>query len=226
MKLSTQQLLKIEAFVKQKGVNYVDVQMEVLDHMASAIEHKMTENENLEFETALQQTHASFGIFGLSTIADAIAEGLDRKYRKIFWKHFSSFFGKYLPFTLLGGVLFYKIQTLFSNLDDLLFVFLVALIVLFLLIVFFHWKNKQYNKILAFKTSILYLNFLGSFLTIFSLVIRSNFTATLLMLNLNYLLLSVVLVIFCMYMLSAYKTCKVGLADSQKLMQKYTFTKL
>ncbi|WP_316752874.1 hypothetical protein [Pedobacter gandavensis] len=41
MELSQEQLTEIKQFVQRKGFVYLDVQLEIIDHMASAIEEKM-----------------------------------------------------------------------------------------------------------------------------------------------------------------------------------------
>ena len=106
MQLTKAQLTEIKNFISKKGVKYIDVQMEIIDHTASAVEERLNADPSLSFERALQQTHASFGIFGFGAMEDAIINGMGKKYNRIFWREFLSFFGtKYIFLVLLSGFL-------------------------------------------------------------------------------------------------------------------------
>ena len=48
MKLSKQNILFIDTYLKNSDVNYFDIRMEMLDHIATAVEEKMN-SESLEF---------------------------------------------------------------------------------------------------------------------------------------------------------------------------------
>ncbi|ARV15920.1 hypothetical protein [Polaribacter sp. SA4-12] len=50
MELTEQQLQRVEHYLNVKHITYIDLRMEVLDHIVSDIETKMTK-ENLDFET-------------------------------------------------------------------------------------------------------------------------------------------------------------------------------
>jgi hypothetical protein len=54
MKLTTQQIVKIEETLVLKGLIYDDIKLEVTDHIASEIEAEMEEKE-ISFETAFKQ---------------------------------------------------------------------------------------------------------------------------------------------------------------------------
>uniref|UniRef100_UPI00404A33A1 hypothetical protein n=1 Tax=Flavobacterium sp. TaxID=239 RepID=UPI00404A33A1 len=53
MKLSTQDIQFIDTYLTNSGVFYADIRMEMLDHVASAVEKKM-ENESIEFYDAFK----------------------------------------------------------------------------------------------------------------------------------------------------------------------------
>ena len=80
MKLNKQQLERLRAFIRQRGFTAIDLQMEIIDHVACSIEEKLTRNPGMNFEQALQQTHAEFGIFGFSELEAAMAKSLREKY--------------------------------------------------------------------------------------------------------------------------------------------------
>lgn len=81
MKLNPEQLNRIKRFISKRGFTAIDLQMEIIDHVACRIEDKLQANPKLDFEQALQQTHAEFGVFGFSTLEEALIQGLNREYR-------------------------------------------------------------------------------------------------------------------------------------------------
>ncbi|WP_158840031.1 hypothetical protein [Polaribacter sp. L3A8] len=50
MELNKEQIQRIEHYLNLKNITYIDVRFEILDHIVSDIESKMT-NENFDFET-------------------------------------------------------------------------------------------------------------------------------------------------------------------------------
>ncbi|MEM6685995.1 MAG: hypothetical protein AAF617_09455 [Bacteroidota bacterium] len=60
VKLTKQQLQYIDAYLERSGITYWDVRTELLDHIASAVEEKMT-TEHSSFEAALEAVSISFG---------------------------------------------------------------------------------------------------------------------------------------------------------------------
>ncbi|QXP66124.1 hypothetical protein [Polaribacter sp. AHE13PA] len=115
MELTTQQLQRVEHYLDKKNITYIDVRFEVLDHIVSDIETKMTK-ENLDFETVfynvtekwnpqLKETTSMF--FGLGFSAPKL---VIQKAKKVYWKQYVLLFTSYfLPFILLTHFNF-KIQ--------------------------------------------------------------------------------------------------------------------
>ncbi len=222
MSLSEDHLTAIKNFISRKGIKYIDVQMEIIDHVASSIEEKMTADPNLPFEAALEQTHSSFGIFGFSGMEDAIVNGLGKKYRIIFWKQFGSFFGpKYILLVLLAGFLTYKLEVLMGDYQNLLTIFLLVTISLVAIITVMGLKYKAYNKLLVYRTSVSYVMFVGLFLQIFNLLVNKTSEAVIFGINRNFLFGAIVLVVFVLYVISAVKIALVGIKESKLLLDKY-----
>lgn len=53
MRLSKENIQFIDNYLKNSGVSYFDIRMEMLDHVATAVEQKMTV-ENLDFYDAFK----------------------------------------------------------------------------------------------------------------------------------------------------------------------------
>lgn len=111
--LTTQQINAIFTFTKKHLVEHYDVQVELVDHLANAIEAQWVENPNISFEDALQKEYKNFGVFGFSGLVDQKKAALQNHYWKIIKKEFVSFFS--IPKILLSVVLFYIVFQLYSN---------------------------------------------------------------------------------------------------------------
>jgi len=92
MSLTTEQITEIKQFINSRGFTHIEVEMEILDHVASATEDKLKQNPNLSLQKAIQEIHASFGIFGFSTIEEEKQKHVSFLIRKQYWGDLKSFF--------------------------------------------------------------------------------------------------------------------------------------
>ena len=93
-------------FVKSKYVDFYDVQVELVDHLASEVETRMAETPGVTFEAALQQVYRGFGIFGFSDLVEQKQIAVNKHSRVLWWRCVKSLFR--LPMlvgSLLGGML-------------------------------------------------------------------------------------------------------------------------
>lgn len=115
MELTKEQIVKVEYYLNEKDIIYVDLRTEVLDHIVSEIEDKIT-IDSVDFNHAfaiskqkwnsqLKETSSMF--FGLGFSAPKI---VIQKARKVYWKHYLLLLSSYfLPFLILTHYNF-KIQ--------------------------------------------------------------------------------------------------------------------
>jgi len=89
--LSGEEINYVREFVGRKGYSQVEVQSEMIDHIACIVEEKREENPNLSIEKAVADFHASFGIFGFSNWAERLEKQTSRKVRFQFWAILQSF---------------------------------------------------------------------------------------------------------------------------------------
>ncbi len=82
MKLSTEQVERLYAFTRQHYVEYYDLQTELVDHLANAIEEQWLENPKLSFDAALQIEFKKFGVFGFMEVVEKRKVALNKKYNK------------------------------------------------------------------------------------------------------------------------------------------------
>jgi hypothetical protein len=79
MKLAADQIAQIKSWVSKRGFTHTDVQYEIIDHIASAIEEKMEGDPKLTLENAFEEVHRSFGVCGFLEIEEAIAKKLQNE---------------------------------------------------------------------------------------------------------------------------------------------------
>lgn len=92
MKLTSEQIERLYQFTRQHYVEWYDLQTELVDHLANAIEQQWQENPKISFEDALQMEFKKFGVFGFMDVVEKRQAALNKKYNKIVWQHFKNFF--------------------------------------------------------------------------------------------------------------------------------------
>src|SRR5690242_5049065 len=119
MQLSDDQIQYLFKFTEKKSVRWYDLQIELVDHLASRIEEKV---------------YKEFGLFGFSKIIQAKQAELQRGVRKIWWREVRGFFSwpKVILLALIVAVLWTLSQML--PLNFLMIGFLVAYIIVSLVV--------------------------------------------------------------------------------------------
>lgn len=90
--LTTLQIEKLFEFCSKHFVRFYDLQVELVDHLANAIEEKMDKQKNISFESALEEVHKSFGYKGFAGFVEARASALYQQNKKLRWKLFLEYF--------------------------------------------------------------------------------------------------------------------------------------
>lgn len=82
MKLSKEQISQLKGLISKKGYPQVDVQYEILDHVACKIEAILDKHPEMSLTTAFQKVHTSFGIFGFSELESSYQKAIQMKTAK------------------------------------------------------------------------------------------------------------------------------------------------
>jgi hypothetical protein len=219
-KLDKNELETVTSFIKKRGFRYLDVESELLDHVACRVEELMEENPETTLDSAIQKTHTEFGVFGFSAIDDAIKAGLTKKYNRLFWKTFLSFLGpKYILLVLFGTFCMYRFQVLMNNYASMYLTLLAALLpAVFCL---FKLHRLEYKRYLAYRLATGYFTRLGSFLYLTLLVIHEATEVDGLGFHTSVIIFSFLMGCFVLYFISAIKTANAGIMESQELRDKY-----
>lgn len=90
-KITAAQMERLFRFTREHFVEHYDLQAELADHLANAIEERWQHYPEQDFEDALQAEFKKFGVFGFSEIVDKRQKVLTKKYYKLLWGYFKNF---------------------------------------------------------------------------------------------------------------------------------------
>ncbi len=123
MQLSSDQISQIKAFIHSRGFNYIEVETEILDHVASAVEEKLEKNPEISLEKAIHSVHQSFGVMGFSIFEDELQVSLSKRirsmFKKLLWLQIST--TKVFRVLVVSSVLFFLSNILLDSLSPDLF---------------------------------------------------------------------------------------------------------
>ena len=123
MTLSKSQIEHIRSFINARGFVHIEVEMEILDHVASSVENLMEAEPELTLDEAIQKVHRSFGVMGFSSFEDEVKANLGKKifrlYRKQLWQHWTSLMAVKVALSAL--FIFAALTLLFNSLEPGLF---------------------------------------------------------------------------------------------------------
>lgn len=92
-KLTTEQIEELHEFCYFQSIFHYDVQVELVDHLASAIEDLWETNPALPFQDALYRISAQFGNHaGFVIIRQEKEKALRKKYRRLLWQFVADYY--------------------------------------------------------------------------------------------------------------------------------------
>lgn len=133
MKLTPTQIDQLYTFTKQHYVEYYDLQTELVDHLANAIELEWESNPTLSFETLLNKEFKKFGVFGFMDVVEEKQKAMVKRYNSWVWNHFKAFFElpKIIGTVLLIAALFYFFKFNENNIEIIKILILIQFVVVF-----------------------------------------------------------------------------------------------
>jgi hypothetical protein len=143
IELSNEQIQHLFAFTEKKFVRWYDLQVELVDHLASSVEDEMMADKSLLFEAALERVYKRFGIFGFAKVVQQKQAQLQRAARSIWWQEIRTFFGwpKIILLSLILAVL-WQLPSI-ANTTSLAYGFAAAYIVGRLLLLIYAFRHKK-----------------------------------------------------------------------------------
>lgn len=92
-KITSEQIEELHEFCYFQSVIHYDIQVELVDHLASAIEELWEINPTLSFQDALYQVSAQFGNHaGFVIIRQEKEKALRKKYRRLLWQFVTDYY--------------------------------------------------------------------------------------------------------------------------------------
>ena len=171
MKLTPDQIQTVEAYLNNKDVEYIDLHLEVLDHISTAIETKMTEKSisfNESFEEVKLKWEASFDTEYMYLLGYATGEGskvfidkCKRVYRPILYKSIGFFVVLLVALYFLVNNNVYPLESksfLLGTKGFIGFSILLAALLTFLNI---KLKKEKYKSTYSYLYTKMFYTFLG-----------------------------------------------------------------
>ena len=90
--LTTEEIDTIFAFCERHFVRQYDLQVELVDHLANAIEVRRIKEPDLNIDSALESIHSGFGVLGFASFVNSRAAALEKKYDTMQKRLFLSYF--------------------------------------------------------------------------------------------------------------------------------------
>ena len=144
MKISAQKIDQLYKFTRQHYVEYYDLQTELVDHLANAIEIELAQNPKLNFEEALQIEFKKFGVFGFMDVVEERQKALSKKHNKLVWHHFRAFFS--VPKIMLTAFLIFSLFYFIKIFHFIEFIYMIFVIVLIITFISLYHSNKKIKK--------------------------------------------------------------------------------
>ncbi len=148
MKLNADQVERLYAFTRQHYVEYFDLQTELVDHLANAIEEQWQQNPKLSFEEALQIEFKKFGVFGFMEVVEKRQVALNKKYNKLVWQLLKTFFSipKIIGTISAIGIVYYLLKSTQEDFEIIQAIFIVLIVLFMIGLGVISRKNKKKNQ--------------------------------------------------------------------------------
>ena len=159
-KISKEENKQLFKFCNRHSVHQYDLQIELVDHLALAIEEQWKTDSELDFYKALKNTFGKFGITGFNKIKQQKERELRRKYNRLLWKNFIEFYR--WPKVVMTFVFTIGLFTLFQLTSKPSWIVLTyfLLILIFGVYYYFNFTRNDFNIKLKSGKSFMLINYL------------------------------------------------------------------
>ncbi|WP_196895562.1 hypothetical protein [Aureivirga marina] len=163
MKLTEKEIENLFEFTEKHYVEYYDLQLELVDHMANDIEQILEENPKLTFDEAREKAFKKFGVLGFSEIVEQRRKFMFKEYfkiaSKVFFNHFK--FPKIFQSLFLLSCLFLTFQNISFSIIFRAFAIIYFVYAIYTILQIFKYNRfkKKGKKKLLFQEIIFRLKF-------------------------------------------------------------------
>lgn len=159
-KLTPKEIELIYDFCCDRGISEYEIQSELVDHLASAIEETWKEKPDSSFHDALFEAYHQFGPDGFKKLAKSKKRAFQRQYNLVFLKFLGSFFQ--LPRIILTFALcfsLFAILRVFEAREPVMFFIQGFSLALYLWYILFFFPRRLAFKVKK-KQAFLFLNYI------------------------------------------------------------------
>lgn len=143
--LTKEEIAELFSYCERRGVIYHDVQIELVDHLASLIEEHWKEQADDPYKYALYKAFKKFGPNGFMQVKEQKQKALNRKYRRILWNYLLEFYR--WPKMLLTLVLSLGVFTLLQYVNQIHWLFVGYMVVIVTGAAIYDSKFKTKHKV-------------------------------------------------------------------------------
>ncbi|MBN1819200.1 MAG: hypothetical protein JXR31_07830 [Prolixibacteraceae bacterium] len=136
--ITAEETKELFRFCHKHYVYQYDLQIELVDHLASSIEELWKEDPELPFQKALMNTFGKFGIYGFSKIRQQKEKELRKKYNRMLWNYLLDYYR--WPKLIVIVTFTFLMVTLLRIVENGLWVMAAYFIVLFIIMIYYHFK--------------------------------------------------------------------------------------
>ncbi|WNB17048.1 hypothetical protein [Marivirga arenosa] len=157
MKLSPEEINQIKAWISKRGFTHTDVQFEIIDHVASAIEDLREEKPELDLESAYNKVRSKFGPMGFLSIEESIQKRYQKELNHAYLNAAKSFIAspKMIILALFWIVLFQLSKSFPDYFKMILQSIVISLVVFsFGYSLILYLSKRHIRKYLSFKMSV------------------------------------------------------------------------
>ncbi|MBK0382796.1 hypothetical protein I5M32_07470 [Pedobacter sp. SD-b] len=142
--LTEKQVAQLFEFTRKHYVEYYDVQVELVDHLASSVEYQWEQNPELSFDAALHNVFSGFGIFGFGDIVEEKGKTVWKNQWKLWYIEFKSQFK--LPALLKSICIWLVLFMLLTFFDAFASCVTISVFLLILSLYFLISENRTIKK--------------------------------------------------------------------------------
>lgn len=185
-KLTPEEIEELFVFCRKHYVMQYDLQIELVDHIASSIEEQWDTNPALSFQEALNKTFGKFGIFGFSKIKEQKEKELRRKYNHLFFQYLIDFYK--WPKALLTFALTILLYLIFRLTNDVHLVTVSLSLVICISLIGYHvyFFEKFFEIKTSPKKSFLILDYMKSRQIMVSIAFQLSWLISSIIREMNY----------------------------------------
>ena len=175
-KISKEETKKLFLFCHKHHVEHYDLQVELVDHLASAIEEQWETDAEISFQDALKKSFSKFGIYGFTKIKKKKIKELQKKYNILHRNFLFKFYS--WPKLLLISALTIIFYMLLSQVNSFKFIYIVNFIIsiIFVILYYLFLFPKSYKINIIGKEKFILLDHLNNIRnsTIFVIILPLN----------------------------------------------------